>query len=30
VIILGKADGQGTGDKNQRDQSHGYAYGLRL
>ena len=29
-IILGKTDGQPTGDKNQRDMSHGYAYGLRL
>ena len=30
VIILGKTGGAPTGDTNQRDMSHGYAYGLRL
>ena len=30
VIILGKAQAGASGDPHQRDQSHGYAYGMRF
>lgn len=30
VIVLGKTQGGASGDPHQRDQSHGYAYGMRF